>query len=653
MKKSEIKVGGHYQAKVSGRLVTVRVDAIRERTGYGSSRDRTVFDVTNLTTNRKTTFESAMKFRGVVDPNQPARRPLKTVLTFPGDKDIEMKEDEQRSDPQTTTSAELTSSTVASASPTSQVKSGLSSLVRKSQPQAPHLIVEARAGTGKTTTLIEGLRRLKGVPTPGFVPSPQQQSVFDSILLSQGQAQSICFVAFNKSIADELKRRVPEGCDAMTMHSMGLKAVTRAFGRVRIESDRTKNLISEILEKDLRELRRNDFEMLRATEQLVDLCKMNLTEPTEENLDKLAGHYEVELNGDRSKVFDLVPRVLERAKDVQRDNCIDFADMIWIPVVRDLQLWKYDLLLVDESQDLNRCQQSLAKKAGKRLILVGDPKQAIYGFAGADNESMKHMEKELGGGWIDDALEHDYPEANPKCVTLPLTVTRRCGRAIVEEAKKIVPDFEAYETNGEGAILRMKMDAPETKVTDPSQNYINRVQDGDMILCRCNAPLVSQCFRFLKAGRKANIQGRNIGQGLTSTINKMKAHDIPELLFRLSDWLHEEQRKENAKRNPSESRLISLQDRYDCLQAFCEGAKTVDEVLEKIDSVFTDQTTAGIRLSSIHKAKGLEADRVFLLEPKGCTVPHPMAKSPWQKEQEWNLRYVAVTRAIKELVFVS
>jgi superfamily I DNA/RNA helicase len=122
----------------------------------------------------------------------------------------------------------------------------------------------------------------------------------------------------------------------------------------------------------------------------------------------------------------------------------------------------------------------------------------------------------------------------------------------------------------------------------------------------------------------------------------------------LEDWLHKEQTKENSKRNPSDTRLIALQDRHDCLIAFCEDQTTVAGVVAKIESVFTDDKNGtGIRLSSIHKAKGLENKRVFLLEPEGATVPHPMAKSKWQVEQEWNCRYIAITRAIEELIYVS
>jgi hypothetical protein len=271
----------------------------------------------------------------------------------------------------------------------------------------------------------------------------------------------------------------------------------------------------------------------------------------------------------------------------------------------------------------------------RRLYLANGnvTSNSIYGFAGADALSMKRLEDELG-------------QTPRGCRHLPLTVTRRCGKAIVGEANRIVPDFEAHETNGEGVISRHTM-----------KTYAPVAADGDTVLCRVNAPLVSECFKFIRAGRKANILGRDIGQGLISTVTKLKAATVAELIGKLGDWLDAEIRKENAKKNPSEARIIGLQDRHDCLLCFTEGLSATESpaaVVRKIESVFTDdKTKPGIRLSSIHKSKGLEARRVFLLEPEGATVPHPMAKSAWQREQEGHLLYVAITRAIEELVYVA
>lgn len=503
---------------------------------------------------------------------------------------------------------------------------------------SPHVIIQALAGTGKTTTLVEGLKVLR-FQKPSITPSKQQLAVWDALTMSDSKA-TVCFVAFNKSIATELQSRVPTDCSAMTLHSMGYASVRQVFSINKPPNpSRVLEIISELLNRDIRDVRTNDMEFLRSTEKLVGLCKANLIQGDENGLMGLCSHYDIELNGNQRRVFDIVPNVLERCKDVAKDGCIDFDDMVWLPVVLDLPSQHYDLLLVDESQDLNRCQQALTMKTGNRLVLCGDKHQAIYGFAGADAESMQHMENVLN-------------ESDRGVIILPLTQTRRCGHAIVAEANKIVITFEAHENNPKGCVSngRFRVDSDEKNYTA----YQNQVKDGDMCICRVNAPLVQECFRFIKSGKKATIQGRDIGQGLINTIKKMKAIDIVDLTCKLSDWLHFETKKENAKRFPNEQRIITLQDRYDCLTCFCDGAVTIEEVTKRIENIFTDnKDNPGIRLSSIHKAKGLEADRVFLLEPEGATVPHPMAKSAWQVEQEWNLRYVAITRAIHELVYVK
>lgn len=639
MKKNEIKVGGRYKAKVNGNLVTVRVDAINE-SGFD---DRTTYAVTNLATGRKTTFRSAAKFRDEAEPTGGQHTapesadcpPLPPVnaLSGPGDD----------------TPSRLNARPV----------SGLMAKLAKPAPNtAPHVIVEARAGTGKTTTLVAALQVLKGqTPTDAkgnpIAPSPQQKAVWDAVALSRDAAKTVGFVAFNKSIAEELKRRVPAGCEAMTMHSLGYKAVTKAFGRCEPTSWRVTDLICEILERDVREVRRSEPTLLSATEALVSLCKMNLVgadwseggDKWADELDRLAEHYDVDLNGCRSRVFDLVPQVLEKCKDVR--GKIDFDDMIWLPVVLNLPVQKFDLLMVDEAQDLNRCQQELAKRAGSRLVLCGDPRQAIYGFAGADAESMPRMGRELS-------------ETDVGRVTLPLTVTRRCGKAIVEEARKIVPDFEAHETNPAGKISAYHYETEDPLPNRPAAGcYRTHVEDGNMVLCRANAPLVRQCFKFIKAGRKATIQGRDIGKGLTTLVEKLckePTAPVTELIARLDDWLAKETAKEQAKRHPSEDRLQGLEDKHSCLSCFCDGSSTVADVRRRIDAVFTeDKNAPGIRLSSIHKAKGLEASRVFLLQPEGKEVmPKWLERKPeWEREQARNLLYVAITRAVEELVYVA
>ena len=536
---------------------------------------------------------------------------------------------------------------------------------------APHVIVEARAGSGKTFTLLMGIKKIMGDLTcwdcggsgeyisytcstcngtgnmNHIEGSPQQEAVWEEMAASP--VRKACFCAFNRSIAKELKRKVPSNCEAKTMHGLGFRLCAREFDLLpdqEVNKFRTRDLLAKVSDISVKDWRENDLIILHAVENLVGLCKQTLTgvdlssdvpvaeqlqNITDQTFQQLSSHYDVDLNCSANRIFPFVRQVLVESLNVHEDRQIDYADMIWQPLVQKMRIWRWPMLLVDEAQDLNRCQQELACRMAWRLVLCGDPKQAIYGFAGADGESMQRMWKRLDK--TKQGVQH-----------CKLTVTRRCGSAIVEEAKKLVPEFDAHESNSEGEV---------TYGVWKGDRYHSEVQDGDMILCRTNAPLVQQCFRFLAKGRKAKIQGRDLGDQLINLVERMQAKNTVELVEVLGKWMDMEIQKENAKKNPSENRIINIKDRHDCLVTFTEGLETVKAVIDRINDIFTDERTRGILLTSIHKAKGLEANNVFFLVPEEAPCPHPMAKTDHAYEQELNLKYVAITRAIKKLTYVG
>lgn len=527
--------------------------------------------------------------------------------------------------------------------------SGLSAKLaarQQSADGAPHVELKALAGTGKTTSCIEGLKAVRGMAT-SIQPSPQQEAFWKQLGL--GRSDSVRLSAFNTTITDEMKAKVvaarldKTGVEARGVHSLGLQAVTKMFGRQEANNYTVLDIAADLLGGNYRDLCKQPGMMgvLKATDDLVSLCKQNLAEPIPENLDRLARHYDVEMENS-SQVYDLVPRVLERCKAPK--GRIAFDDMVWLPLVLGLPVPKVDVQIIDEAQDLNRMQQELVYRGGHRVVFVGDPHQAIYGFAGADSESMPRMVKTLS--------------ATPRgLVELPLTVTRRCGKAIVKEAQRFVKEYEAHESNPAGIIEEanypIRGEGESRKELPWNETYCKNVGPGDMILCRVNAPLVSQVFRFLKKGMKANILGRKIGDGLVSLVEKSKTTTSAQLIGWLSDWLDKELALENARKFVSENRLIALQDKHDCVASFAEDCQYTSEVCQKIKSIFTDdKDRPGIRLASMHKSKGLEARNVFILMPKGASCPHPMAKKAWQIEQENNLLYVAITRAIEKLTYV-
>ena len=72
----------------------------------------------------------------------------------------------------------------------------------------------------------------------------------------------------------------------------------------------------------------------------------------------------------------------------------------------------------------------------------------------------------------------------------------------------------------------------------------------------------------------------------------------------------------------------------------------------RINMIFSDDSKNGICLSTVHKSKGLESDRVFIICPDKFYVK-PCMRVPWMAEQERNLVYVAITRAKHFLGFVT
>jgi len=561
--------------------------------------------------------------------------------------------------------------------------------------QAHNVVVRALAGTGKTFTQIVGVGWAfghdweeiqekivdrKGMkPGTEIVPSEQQRAIW-SAMAETKNPKSVLYSAFNKSIVQEFTQDWGWMNDCLntelifaTVNSLGSRALYNVYGRLSMDNNRVDTLIAEqFLGKDIWLARKSENEFLSVTRKLIDLAKLTLLgwergekyDPEsieDQELQRLCNHYDL-FPEQPIRSYDCTRSILSECMKVDEYHQIDFNDQNWLPVIHNLSLVKHDLVLVDEAQDLPRCKQEFLLKMSNRMICVGDINQAIYGFAGADIHSIPRMEQ---------LLKVDEP--------LNLNQTRRCGKLIVAECQKIVPDFEVHEDNEDGEVVRTTIG-----------KYIDLVEDGDLCLCRVNAPLVSQALRFLRLGRKAVIRGRAFGQSLINFIKKLKAEDVNDLLERLDDWADKETSKEYRKKNPSDSKLVMISDRVDCIRVFCEEFNEVEEVIDNINLVFNgkecpechkrfNEDTArcpicktepdpsnpryqtgpklvlpqGVVFSSIHKAKGLESDNVFLLEPEGATVPHPMATTPWQKKQESNLRYVALSRSKKKLVYVG
>lgn len=297
-----------------------------------------------------------------------------------------------------------------------------------------------------------------------------------------------------------------------------------------------------------------------------------------------------------------------------------------------------DGLLVKNCQDLSKAQQELVMMQGDQIICVGDVNQAIYGFAGADAASMQCLEDTLADrGGVD---------------VLPLTVTRRCGKEIVDLAKTIVPSYRAASTNPKGAVVQGSSDT----LVDDLQGISKANSETTMVLCRTNAPLVGLAFQLLRKEVPVIIRGRDIGAGLIKLVEKMaeKSDKINNMIDNLMEYADQEAARINKRyKYGAEEKLVALEDKVDCIRVLASDCSGVTDLTNKLGKLFQDREGRKntIMLSSVHRAKGLESDNVFIYKPE--LLPHPKLMEKANGSQEINLQYVAYTRAIHRLVLVT
>ena len=456
-----------------------------------------------------------------------------------------------------------------------------------------HLMIYAGAGTGKTYTIVEGAKLVGG---------------------KKG------FLAFNKAIATELQTRLPDSCDAMTFHSLGYSAVRMHQKNCRMDSRKTRNIVDSIMGKN--------YGSTNQLCKLISMLKSVMVQDwdDEEVCQNIIDQYDIDFESviDKREGIGNLGMIHGLCLNA---TTVDFDDMVWLPVALNLPVKHYEVVFVDEAQDFNEVQRQLILKAcnGGRMIVVGDPKQAIYGFRGADSASMDMFKRELN-------------QSSKGVKDFTLSITWRCPLSVVEEAQRFFPDYYPRD------------DAPIGKV-----NHRVSFQPvvGDLVLCRVNAPLVGECLRLISRGVKAQVLGREIGKGLEILVKKVTADPSMEIaIFHRNFDEYVNAQISHLKKQDNKGRVIrSITDKADCIKALMGTATTVKGLVQNIQTVFKNQYGPCVTFSTVHKAKGLEADNVWILKPD--VMPHPMAKSRADKQQEKNLCYVAITRAKKTLNYVG
>ena len=326
----------------------------------------------------------------------------------------------------------------------------------------------------------------------------------------------------------------------------------------------------------------------------------------------------------RSKV-DCV-EVYQQRSEIKRDQNGETIDFVYT-LSTEMGNYFADQTLVKNCQDLNPIQHELVLKSGSRLICVGDRRQSIYGFRGADSRSM-------------DTLKETLEKTDRGVVELSLQTTFRLPISGVKNVNSFAPDLVAADNAIEGEIEETDISLMTPKV-------------GDLILSRINANIFSMAFSLLRKKIGVRIQGRDFGNQLKKLLESVckDCGTVAEIQTNLAEYEKGEHDRIMQRTFPARG-LAELEEKMACLYSLTGGCKSLAEMTKTIDELFSEDLPRSkvVLLSTVHRAKGMEADTVWFLEPQ--LIPHKLAETENEIQQEFNLKFVAETRHKKKLVYV-
>jgi DNA helicase-2/ATP-dependent DNA helicase PcrA len=496
------------------------------------------------------------------------------------------------------------------------------------QNDSGHVVIHATAGAGKTTTLVQ-------------------------IAWAQPSGTRCLFLAFARDAAHELQHRLGASAVARTVHSLGREVLGRDLQKRNLPLNKPQ--AHKYLQLSRQLLQRHAPELATTANShylndLAGLVRLNLSDATDETrLLALATSYDLwpPLPDTAGRLHRLLPDLIRLGSEIGLQGTVDFTDMIYLPSTGNLTLPAFDLVCVDEAQDYSPAALELTLRLsgqGARLVFVGDPRQTIFGFAGASSNAMELITRRTTAR------------------ILPLAVSYRCPRLHVELASRLAPEMQAASGAAAGSIQVV-----------PDADLEACVRPGDLILCRVNAPLLAACLRIIRLGLPCTIRGVDLAGRLLKLADDVLGNDpgnYEQKLTRSQRAAEVRLQQLLPERGQAAPVQAQLSDELACLRQLCRDlaagsavsrtgrrkASPLKQQLERsslderIGSLFTPQPNSVV-LSTIHRAKGQEADRVLLLYPE--LLPAPYARSDEAIRAEACIQFVALTRARQELIFVE
>ena len=527
-------------------------------------------------------------------------------------------------------------------------------------PQS-NMLVNALAGSGKSTT---------------------------ACMLSEHSKTSDLYIAFNASVVEEFKKKIKNPkTKVMTMHSLAYSIMLynveqeskdsgekpKGFGSQR--SKRTVSLDNfkphKILDEEITKRYGRYIEFAKRVflkdnyVNLYNLCRLTLTDmSSNKDVSRLINDHVLFLYyGDEGYSAPDISEITSTLKildtksrqQFETQGVIDFTDMLWITFNKlkydnwEVPYWAlYTNIYCDEVQDFSNIQLNFLKfikRTKGRYVFIGDFHQAIYNFAGANAQAFNQI-----------------PKMFAPVETFDLPICYRCAKSHLSRVNR------EY-----GIPILPCDDAPMGFVKTIDKNKISEyAKAGDMVISRKNKWIAEVVLDLARNGTPIFIEDKEMVEAIKRQILSSKCTSVGTLekflqkvisnynkkLFEIvsknaREGRHEEEHLEAVAE--ANSKIDNTSFLLEILKGYLENHASSDSVSKFsnfIDKLLnTTPSPNCVRLCSIHKAKGLEATNVFVLNE--AKINYDFRNSKEQNIQEKNLSYIATTRAKEGLYLVK